>query len=312
MNTPPEPAQHSPLSTRIDNFLAALTARKYSPNTVSTYAIDLAHLLEQVGDVEPIGLSSHDIRRALAAMHGRGYKPKTLARTISAWRSFFHYLVRIGLALVNPAMGIRPPKGPKMLPNALSVGEMAKLLDGGVGDIWEIRDQAMFELMYSSGLRRAELIGLDLNSVDLREGEVVVIGKGSVTRIVPVGGKAIEAIRIWLKQRKEVAGRNITALFVGARGARISTTSLRLALDRMASKRGVTAHVHPHALRHSFASHMLQFSGDLRAVQEMLGHVSLSSTQIYTHVNVKHLVEVYGLAHPRALKKQAATEPSGE
>ncbi|MBU1664827.1 MAG: tyrosine recombinase XerC [Gammaproteobacteria bacterium] len=299
------------LSIQIDVFLLALEARQYSPATVSTYAIDLAHLMERVGDVDPTGLSSHDIRCALATLHGRGYQPRTLARTISAWRSFFKHLVRLGLAPVNPCIGIRPPRGRKMLPNALSVDEMAKLLDGPVDGIWEIRDQAMFELMYSSGLRRAELIGLNLDSVDLREGEVRVLGKGERTRIVPVGRKAVAAIRHWLGWRKEVAF-DTPALFVGTRGGRVSTASIRQALSRLATKRGVTAHVHPHALRHSFASHVLQSSGDLRAVQEMLGHASVSTTQIYTRLDMTYLRRAYQQAHPRALRQKQAAEPLSE
>lgn len=290
------------LSPRIDAFLMALKARQYSPATVSTYAIDLAHLLELVGDVDPAGLASHDIRRALATLHARGQQPKTLARTLSAWRSFYNHLARLGLVAANPCLGLRPPKGDRKLPNALSVDEMAKLLEGPADDLWSLRDQAMFELMYSSGLRRAELIGLDVGDVDLGTGEVTVTGKGRKTRIVPVGSQALDALRNWLEHRSAVA-RDTAALFLGARGGRIGATALRLALNKLAVKQGVTAHVHPHALRHSFASHMLQSSGDLRAVQEMLGHASLSTTQVYTHLDFQHLAQVYDQAHPRARKK---------
>jgi len=290
----------STLTTAIDAFLAALKARQYSPATVSTYAIDLAHLLELVGDVDPAGLSSHDIRRALAIRRARGQQPKTLARTLSAWRSFWNYLARQGEVAANPCLGMRPPKGDRKLPNALSVDEMAKLLEGPADDIGSLRDQAMFELMYSSGLRRAELIGLDLSSVDLGAGEVTVIGKGRKTRIVPVGRQALTALRAWLEQR---VARDTPALFLGTRGGRIGTTAVRLALNKLAVKHGVTSHVHPHALRHSFASHVLQSSGDLRAVQEMLGHASLSTTQVYTHLDFQHLAQVYDQAHPRAKKK---------
>ncbi len=292
-----------PLSSRIDAFLAALRARQYSPATVSTYAIDLAHLLERVGEVDPASLGSQDIRRALASLHARGQQPKTLARTLSAWRSFYHYLARAGLVDANPCLGLRPPKGEKRLPNALSVDEMAKLLEGPTDERWSVRDLAMFELMYSSGLRRAELIGLDLDSVDLVAAEVTVTGKGRKTRVVPVGRHALEALRAWLAQRSGRAGAT-AALFVGARGGRIGATALRLALNRLARRQGVTARVHPHALRHSFASHVLQSSGDLRAVQEMLGHASLSTTQVYTHLDFQHLSKVYDQAHPRAKKKE--------
>jgi len=283
-------------------FLKALQARQYSPATLSTYAIDLAHLLELGGEADPAGLAPHDIRRALATLHARGQQPKTLARTLSAWRSFYHYLARQGFVAANPCLGLRPPKGDRKLPNALSVDEMAKLLEGPAEAFWSLRDQAMFELMYSSGLRRAELIGLDVGDVDLDASEVTVIGKGRKTRIVPVGSQALAALRAWLPLRGQVAS-DTPALFVGARGGRMGATALRLALNKLAVRHGVTAHVHPHALRHSFASHVLQSSGDLRAVQEMLGHASLSTTQVYTHLDFQHLAQVYDRAHPRARKK---------
>ncbi len=290
------------LSSRIDAYLAALTARQYSPATVSTYAIDLAHLQERVGDVDPAGLVSHDIRRALSSLHARGQQPKTLARTLSAWRSFYNYLARLGQVTANPCQGLRAPKGARRLPNALSVDDMAQLLQGQQDDPWSLRDLAMFELMYSSGLRRAELISLDVGAVDQGEGEVTVTGKGRKTRIVPVGRQALAAVRAWQDVRAALAG-DTPALFLGARGGRIGETAIRLALNKLAVLQGVSAHVHPHALRHSFASHLLQSSGDLRAVQEMLGHASLSSTQVYTHLDFQHLAQVYDRAHPRAKKK---------
>lgn len=287
----------------VEGFLCALQARKYSPATVDTYRIDLRHLMDIVGDVDPAGITSNVIRRSLATLHARGHQPRTLARTLSAWRSFYTHLARHQLSLINPCIGIRPPKGRKMLPNALTREDMAKLLDGPVSDdILEIRDQAMFELMYSSGLRRAELIGLDLGSVDTRSGDVRVTGKGDKTRIVPVGSIAVTAIRRWLSYRGLVAT-DQQALFVGARGQRISSVSLRKALLDLAMKRGVTVHVHLHALRHSFATHLLQSSGDLRAVQEMLGHASVTSTQIYTHLDMTYLQKVYQQTHPRAQRK---------
>jgi len=169
------------LSSRIDAFLTALQARQYSPATVSTYAIDLAHLRQLVGDVDPAGLAAHDIRRALATLHARGQRPKTLARTLSAWRSFYHHLARLGLVAANPCLGLRPPKGDRKLPNALSVDEMAKLLEGPADDVGSLRDQAMFELMYSSGLRRAELIGLDLGLGALELG-LLAAGGGEAER----------------------------------------------------------------------------------------------------------------------------------
>ena len=291
------------LAASVGAYLAALTAHSYSPATVATYGFDLRHLAELAQDRAPNALSAHDIRRFLATLHARGLKPKTLARTLSAWRSFFNYLARQGEAHANPCLGLRPPKGERRLPNALSVDQMAQLLEHhGEDDVWSLRDIAMFELMYSSGLRRAELIGLDLGAVKLDEAEVTVTGKGSRTRIVPVGSRALAALRDWLAVRDTVA-RDTPALFVGMRGARLSPTVLTLALKRRALAHGISTRVHPHALRHSFASHVLQSSGDLRAVQEMLGHASLSTTQVYTHLDFQRLAEVYDKAHPRARKK---------
>lgn len=291
------------LGIAIDAFLLNLRARSYSPATVTTYAFDLGHLLERVGKVDPASLNSHHIRRALAGLHATGLAPRTLARTLSAWRSFFNWLARQDRVEANPCLGLRPPKGDKRLPNALSVDEMALLLEPEPEDtVWSRRDTAMFELMYSSGLRRAELIGLDLGQVDMREAEVHVLGKGSKARIVPVGSRALAALEHWLAVRDSVA-KDTPALFVGARGERIAPGVLTQALKKRALRHGVSAHVHPHALRHSFASHVLQSSGDLRAVQEMLGHASLSTTQVYTHLDFQHLAKVYDQAHPRAKKK---------
>jgi integrase/recombinase XerC len=292
-----------PLSTAVVAFLASLAARQYSLATVDTYTFDLRHLHERVGEVEPATLTSHDIRRALATLHSKGLQAKTLARTLSAWRSFFNYLARQGVLQANPCLGLRPPKSEKKLPNAPSVDAMAHLLEAEPGDLWAVRDLAMFELMYSAGLRRAELIGLDIAGLDLVGGEVTVTGKGSRMRVVPVGQKAVAAVQNWLAMRANVARSNTEALFVGARGARISATVLALALKQLALRQGITSHMHPHALRHAFASHVLQSSGDLRAVQEMLGHASLSTTQIYTHLDFQHLAQVYDQAHPRAKKK---------
>ncbi len=292
-----------PLSSAIVEFLVSLSARHYSPATVDTYTFDLRHLLERVGEVAPSSLNSHDIRRALAGLHGQGLKAKTLARTLSAWRSFFNFLARQNVLQANPCLGLRPPKSEKKLPNAPSVDAMAHLLEAVPDGVWAVRDQAMFELMYSAGLRRAELIGLNIAGLDLSGGEVTVTGKGSRTRVVPVGKPALEAVRNWLVLRPNVARGDTEALFVGVRGARISPTVLAQALKQLALRQGITAHMHPHALRHAFATHVLQSSGDLRAVQEMLGHASLSTTQIYTHLDFQHLSQVYDQAHPRAKKK---------
>ena len=283
-------------------FLDHLRARSYSPRTIEAYGEDLDHLTELAGPVALERLAPHDIRRFLAALHGRGYAAGSLARILSGWRAFYRHLARLGLVEANPCTGIRPPKGPKRLPHTLSPDEMALLLDTGSDEPLLIQDRAMFELTYSSGLRLAELVGLDLTSVDRASGEVRVLGKGSKERIVPVGAKALTALAHWLNRRALIA-RDPAALFVGARGARISPRVIQTRLKALALQQGISQNVHPHALRHSFASHILQSSGDLRAVQEMLGHASLSTTQVYTHLDFQHLAKVYDQAHPRAKKK---------
>jgi integrase/recombinase XerC len=290
------------LDVAIDAFLESLRARQYSPNTLIAYAEDMRHLGASFGASAPALVSSHDIRRALAQLHGRGYAPKSLARILSAWRSLFRYLARNGAVEANPCVGIRPPKAPKRLPHTLSPDELACLLDGDSSDPWALRDRAMFELMYSSGLRLSELVGLAPLDVDRQTAEVRVTGKGNKQRIVPVGRQALAALELWLARRATLQA-DSEALFVGVRGARISPRVVQQRLKQLALSQGLNRRVHPHALRHSFASHVLQSSGDLRAVQEMLGHASLSSTQVYTHLDYQHLAKVYDQAHPRAKKK---------
>jgi integrase/recombinase XerC len=287
----------------VSAFLDHLRARRYSARTVEAYGEDLGRLAG-LADTAPLGtLTPHDIRRFLAALHGRGYAAGSLARILSGWRAFYRHLARQGLVQANPCTGIRSPKGPKRLPHTLSPDEMVQLLEGGGNDDpLDIQDRAIFELVYSSGLRLSELVGLDLSSVDRNSGEVRVMGKGRKERIVPVGAKALAALEIWLPIRPQVAKDDL-ALFVGARGARISPRVVQARLKALALSQGMIQNVHPHALRHSFASHVLQSSGDLRAVQEMLGHASLSTTQVYTHLDFQHLAKVYDQAHPRAKKK---------
>jgi len=212
-----------------------------------------------------------------------------------------------GLVKANPCDGIRPPKSPRLLPKALSVDETARLLEAVEDDdpVQAARDLAMFELFYSSGLRLAELVALDCDALDavLHEGEIRVLGKRSKLRLVPVGSKAREALAAWAAVRGELASPGEKALFVGVRGGRISPRMVESRLERRALQLGLPTHVHPHMLRHSFASHVLQSSGDLRAVQEMLGHASIASTQVYTHLDFQHLAKVYDAAHPRAKAK---------
>lgn len=292
-------------------FLMQLRARRYSPHTVTAYAEDLAHLAELIPQVALDAVQAQDIRRALARLHASGMAASSLARVLSGWRSFFRFLAKQHGAVNNPCLGIRPPRGEKRLPHTLSPDELTALLTAGAteNDPLAVQDRAMFELMYSSGLRLAELISLSPLCVDAINGEIRVLGKGQKERVVPVGRAAQQAIQAWLLVREQVT-KAVTRdaamsapLFVGARGARISPGVVRQRLKRMALRHGVTQRVHPHALRHSFASHVLQSSGDLRAVQEMLGHVSLSTTQVYTHLDFQHLAKVYDAAHPRAKKR---------
>jgi len=278
--------------------------RRLSPHTVANYRRDLTQLLA-AADGQPLDrLLVHHIRRFVASLHARGLSGRSLARLLSAWRGFFTWLGERGLVKLNPCEGMRAPKSPRRLPKALSVDETARLLepdDDGDGRL-EARDAAMFELLYSSGLRLAELVGLDrdaLNSI-LHEGEVRVLGKRAKLRLVPVGSQARLALAAWAAVRDELAAADEPALFVNRRGRRISPRSVELRLARRAVRLGLPQHVHPHMLRHSFASHVLQSSGDLRAVQEMLGHASIASTQVYTHLDFQHLASVYDKAHPRA------------
>ena len=225
---------------------------------------------------------------------------------LSAWRTFFRWLARHHGLAANPCVGIRAPKVPKALPKALSPDAAQRLLDAPAEGTLAMRDKAMFELFYSSGLRLAELVSLDASHAALirRDREVTVTGKGSRTRTVPVGARAVEALDAWAAVRAQHAKPDEPALFVGARGRRIAHAVVQDALKRWALRAGLTENVHPHVLRHSFASHVLQSSGDLRAVQEMLGHASISTTQVYTHLDFQHLAKVYDAAHPRARKKK--------
>ena len=288
----------------IADYLAHLTAeRRLARHTAQSYGRDLTLLEKEAGDIALRDLDTPRVRLFLARLHGRGLAPRSLARILSAWRGFYrHACRRLGYG-ANPCLGLRPPKLRRALPEVLAPEDCAQLLDRAADGLLEVRDAAMFELFYSSGLRLSELAGLDLARLDLAEGEVTVVGKGGKTRIVPVGAQARAALQTWLAQRAALAPAEQQAVFLNRRGARLTPRSIELRLDRWARKVGLASHVHPHLLRHSFASHVLQSSGDLRAVQEMLGHASLSATQVYTHLDFQHLSRVYDAAHPRAKKK---------
>ncbi len=307
-------AGHGLLQSFLDHLVQQ---RRLSEATRRNYATDLHGLLQLFPDKTLLQFTPTDIRRAVASLHGRGLQPRTLARMLSAWRSCFDWMARHhGLAL-NPCSGVRAPKSARLLPKALSPDAALQLLDHAPAQIAgavaqsataaaiRLRDQAMFELLYSSGLRLAELVSLDLaHCREMQaEGQVTVTGKGARRRSVPVGGKALQALQAWLAQRALCALAEETALFVGSHGRRINPGVVRASLQLWAQHAGLTQHVHPHVLRHSFASHVLQSSGDLRAVQEMLGHASVATTQIYTSLDFQHLAKVYDQAHPRARRK---------
>ena len=301
-----------------DAYLDELAVqRRVSPHTVSNYRRDLGVLAALIGELPgrpgewtPATIEAHHVRRFLAQLHARGASGRSLARLLSAWRGYYRWLARRGddgAPARNPALGVRPPKSRKALPQALSPDEAARLLAASAETLVaadEVRDQAMFELFYSSGLRLAELVALDCTALgQIADGEVRVLGKRSKPRLVPVGRQACAALAAWAQRRGELALPDEPALSVGVRGRRISPRVVEERLKRRSLVQGLPASVHPHMLRHSFASHVLQSSGDLRAVQEMLGHASIASTQVYTHLDFQHLATVYDAAHPRARRK---------
>ena len=282
--------------------------RRLSPATLRNYAHAAEILLKLAAETPLSKLEPAEIRRFVARLHGSGLSGKSIALLLSAWRGLYHWLVRQRDYKTNPVQGMRAPKSPKTLPKVLSVEQMQRLLDEDAATPRtpeEARDVAMFELLYSSGLRLAELVALqaDDGRLDLKQGEVTVTGKGSKTRTVPIGAKAKEALRTWINQRSQLAKPSERALFVGTRGKRISPGTVQLRLSKRARRLGLGVPVHPHLLRHSFATHVLQSSQDLRAVQEMLGHASIATTQVYTHLDFQALAKVYDAAHPRARKK---------
>jgi len=289
------------------DYLDALKhQRRLSPATLRNYRHALDLFLSLAGDSKLEAIEAAQIRRRVALLHARGLSPRTLALLLSAWRGWFRWLVRHRGLRANPILGVRAPKAARPLPKALSVEAAQKLFeDREAADPAARRDRAMFELLYSSGLRVGELVALDVGDgrLDLAQGEVTVTGKGSKTRTVPVGAKARAALGSWMEARAAMASPGERALFVGSRGRRISAAVVAARLKRWAQAAGTSEHVHPHMLRHSFATHLLQSSQDLRAVQEMLGHASISTTQVYTHLDFQALARVYDAAHPRARKK---------
>jgi integrase/recombinase XerC len=299
----PEPAVGDPLEA----FLHHLAhERRLSGPTLANYRRDLTRIRDWLGDK---GLASWErldqqtVRGYVAGRHRGGVSGKTLQRELSALRSLFRYLLREGRVGHNPAQGVRAPKVARKLPATLDADQLCALLNRPADDPLAVRDTAMIELFYSSGLRLAELVSVDVGDIDMQDATLEVVGKGAKTRRVPVGGKARAAISRWLQVRGTYAATDERALFVSSRGGRIHRRTVEQRVQRWALEHGASRRVHPHLLRHSFASHLLESSGDLRAVQELLGHSDISTTQIYTHLDFQHLAQVYDKAHPRARKK---------
>lgn len=294
------------LETQLDAYLEHLRReRQVSPHTLDGYRRDL-NKLQAFCEAEQLSawdqLDTRNLRRLIARLHQQGLASRSLARLLSATRSFYQYLLREGLCRHDPATGLSPPKRERRLPRTLDADRSAQLLDGAVEDDFIARrDQAMLELFYSSGLRLAELVGLNLDGLDLPAGLVRVLGKGNKVRELPVGRMARQALEQWLPLRK-LANPGDGAVFISQQGRRLGPRAVQLRV-RQAGVRELGQHLHPHMLRHSFASHMLESSQDLRAVQELLGHADIATTQIYTHLDFQHLATVYDKAHPRAKRK---------
>ena len=290
-----------------ENFLHHLEAEKrFSANTVSSYRQDLESLEKYCLDQKIIAwrkLKTHHLRTYTAKIFSRGLGPRSIQRRLSGIRSFMNYLLREGLIKSNPASGIKTPKAPKRLPNVLDVDQINQLLNIQETNPISIRDKAILELLYSSGLRLTELVNLNPIDLNLKDKSLMVMGKGRKTRMVPIGQKAIEAVNQWLDVRSQLAKTDEEALFVGSKGVRLGQRAIQARIRHWGKKNGIQQSVYPHLLRHSFATHLLEASGDLRAVQELLGHKDISTTQIYTHLDFQHLAETYDKAHPRSGKK---------
>ena len=300
---------HSSEVARIDQFLETLS--HLSPHTRQAYRRDLTKLLEfgksrQLKSWED--MDGRMLRGFVAWRHRQGIGGKSLQRNLSAIRAFYRYLLDRKIVSQNPAQGILAPKSPRKLPRSLDVDQAAQLLLIEDPSPLALRDRAMLELMYSSGLRLGELVGLNMENLDLEDGLVTVLGKGKKTRTVPVGRYAKKALKNWYEARRQLAREDEPAVFLSRNGKRMGARAFQLRLKEWAIKQGIPGNVHPHMLRHSFASHLLESSEDLRAVQELLGHANISTTQIYTHLDFQHLARVYDQAHPRAQRKKNRAE----
>ena len=331
--TPPLPASGPELHPLVVRYLTHVRVEKrLAPRTVALYTLDLEKLQAQAqrAGVALTDVGHMQIRRWVAQMHGAGRSGRGIALILSGWRGFYTWLGREGLVSGNPVQNVRAPKAPKPLPKALSVDEAVQLASfqakaGADAPQLEARDQCITELLYSCGLRIGELVGLDVRAsatalgwVDIDAAEAHVLGKGGKRRSVPVGRPALQALQAWLAARSSwtlnracQGGEGGEALFINQRGTRLTPQHIRVRLKQRSLKAGLATPVHPHMLRHSFASHVLQSSGNLRAVQELLGHANITSTQVYTRLDFQHLAKVYDAAHPRALSARAASAAAG-
>ena len=279
--------------------------KRLSSSSVKSYLRDINELLKLMGNKKLNSYSIEDIRKNIAILHSKGLSGKSLSRMISSWRGLFNFLIHKYQFNQNPTLGIKAPKSKKLLPQTLSVDQTVKLIDIKDDSFLGLRDHAILELFYSSGLRLSELVDININNINFDDGTITVTGKGNKERIIPVGTFAFKAIKKWLKSRKTI--KNLTpknqVLFLSKSGQKLTPRAIQYRLKFWAIKQGIPENIHPHLLRHSFASHLLQSSQDLRAVQELLGHANISTTQIYTHLDFQHLSKIYDKAHPRAKKK---------
>lgn len=291
----------------IPRFLTHLSSeRRLSVHTDSNYRRDLnlfVQYCERSGLEDWQRVDSQHVRSFAAAEFRRGQAPRTIQRRLSALRSFYNFLLRESALKTNPVVDVQAPKARKRLPETLDADQMTQVLSFRTDDELSVRDKALMELFYSSGLRLSELVMLDLADLDLRDRTVRVTGKGSRTRVLPVGRFAVDALTAWLKERGGLAPAGEAAVFVSRRGSRLMQRAIQLRIERWARAQGLGVHLHPHMFRHSFATHLLESSQDLRAVQELLGHANISTTQVYTHLDFQHLARIYDRAHPRARRK---------
>jgi integrase/recombinase XerC len=294
--------------TWIERFIAHLAQeRRVSGHTTAAYRRDLQRLADYCERHAIRGwnaLENPQIRAFAAAEHSGGLAPRSIQRRLSAVRTFYEYLLREGHCLRNPAHEVRAPKSKKRLPTTLDADQMGRLLAFRADDSLSVRDKAIMELFYSSGVRLSELVSLDVAAIDLEDRTVRVVGKGNKARILPVGRFAVDALSTWLRERAAWVKGADTAVFIGRGGRRLTVRAVQLRVGTWARRQGLGVHVHPHMFRHSFATHLLESSSDLRGVQELLGHADIGTTQIYTHLDFQHLAKVYDAAHPRARRRQ--------